>query len=378
MEKSGITALILAAGYSGRMGQFKPLLDLGGQPVIERIITSFREAGIFDVRVVTGYGREKLSPMLSRLGVRVIVNDNYPAGMFTSVQAAVRSLGRSTAAFFLMPSDVPLVRAWTIRWLAESYSRHRGKILVPVFDDRRGHPPLVASRFARAIMNYHGDGGLGGIFGLHKADLLPVPVPDGNILLDMDTPGDYSNLQNRLQAMDVPTTAECGVILKEIHAVPDTVIDHCRAVAEVALVIADQMNLHGFNIGRDTLQSAALLHDLAKGQPAHAAESACIVREMGYPGVAALIETHTDIVPCAGGDVSAAEVLYLADKLVIDDRVVTLSERFGRAMERYADKPERAGRIKVRHENAISILNRIQARTGPINFNSHAMAGASL
>ena len=206
MEKPGITAVILAAGYSERMGRFKPLLDLGGQPVIERVIASFKGAGILDVRVVVGYHREILGTVLERLGVKVIINDRYAEGMFSSVQSAVRSLGPSTEAFFLMPADVPLVRAETIRYLAESYSRHLGKILVPVFDGRRGHPPLIAARFAKAIINYTGEGGLAGILSLYDADILPLPVSEANILLDMDTPGDYADLQKRLQRIDAGAT----------------------------------------------------------------------------------------------------------------------------------------------------------------------------
>jgi molybdenum cofactor cytidylyltransferase len=378
MEQPGITAVILAAGYSGRMERFKPLLDLGGLPVIERVIASFKCAGIPDVRVVAGYRREILIPVLERLGAKVIINDRYAEGMFSSVQAAVKSLGPTTGAFFLMPADVPLVRAETIRYLAQSYNRHRGKILVPVFGGRRGHPPLIAGRFAGAIMNYKGESGLGGILSLHDADIIRVPVADGNILLDMDTPGDYADVQSRVKSMDVPTAAECQVILKDIHAAPDAVIDHGKAVAEVALLIVDEMNRHGFSIDRELMLSAALLHDLAKGRPAHALESARMVCEMGYAGVAALIETHMDIVPGTGENVRAAEVLYLADKLVSGDKVVTLPERIEQAMDRYGDKPEIAGRIRIRHENAVSILARIEETTGALNFSRRMMAGAPL
>ncbi len=378
MEKSAITAVILAAGYSERMGRFKPLIDLGGRPAIERTINSFRGAGIADVRVVVGYSKERLNPVLERLEAGVIVNDHYNEGMFSSVQAAVRSLDSSTDAFFLMPADMPLVRAGTIRYLAESYKHHRDKILVPVFNGRRGHPPLIAARFAASIMNYAGEGGLAGILKLHNADVLHMPVPDGNILLDMDNPGDYEDVQKKLQGIDFPTAAECEVILKDIHAVPDRVTDHSKAVAIVALFIVDEMNRQGFDIDRGLILAAALLHDLAKGKPAHAAESARIVREMGYAGVAELIETHTDIVPGTGDEVSAAEVLYLADKLVSGDRVVTLSERFGRAMEKYGAELETADKIKIRHDNAAGILLRIEARTGALNFKSRIAAGASL
>ena len=206
MEHPGVTAVILAAGYSGRMGRFKPLLDLGGRTAIERVIASFKEAGISDVRVVAGYRRKILVPLLDRLGVEVIINYRYAEGMFSSVQAAVKSLGPSTEAFFLMPADVPLVKAETIRHLAETYGRHPGKILVPAFGERRGHPPLISARFAGEIMSYSGAGGINSLFGLHSADILILPVPDGNILLDMDTPGDYEDMKRGLRKSDAGVT----------------------------------------------------------------------------------------------------------------------------------------------------------------------------
>ncbi len=378
MEKPGVTAIILAAGYSERMKQFKPLLDLGGRPVIERVISSFADAGIADIRVVAGFCKEKLIQALAGLSVRVVINDRYAAGMFSSVQAGVKSLDSSTEAFFLMPADVALVRTETIRYLAGLYNLHRNKILIPVFGTGRGHPPLIAARFAGSIIDYSGENGLGGVLSLHNADIVALPVPDGNILLDMDTPEDYATLRKKLQRMDVPTAAECDVIMSDIHRAPDAVIAHCKAVASVALLIVDKMNRCGFNIDRELLMSASLLHDLAKGRPDHAAESAHIIRAMGYPAVAELVETHMDIVPGKDEEVNAAEVLYLADKLVSGDRVEPMQDRFSRAVDRYGDKAEAADRIRIRYENAIYILNRIEARTGALDFSSRTTAGAQL
>jgi len=376
MEKPGVTAIILAAGYSQRMKQFKPLLDLGGKPVIERVISSFADAGIADIRVVAGFFKEKLIQALAGLSVRVIINDLYAAGMFSSVQAGVKSLDSSTEAFFLMPADVPLVRPETIRYLAGSRDLYRDKIIIPVFGIKRGHPPLIAARFTGNIIDHSGEKGLGGLFDLLNAHIVSLPVPDGNILLDMDTPEDYTTLCKRLQSMKVPTAAECDAIMSDIYSVPDAVIAHCKAVASVALSIVDKMNRCGFNIDRELLLSAALLHDLAKGRSDHAAESARIIRAMGYPAIAGLVETHMDIMAGEGEEVSAAEVLYLADKLVSGDRVVPLQDRFGRAVDRYGDNAEAADRIRIRYENAIKILTRIEARTGALDFSSRATAGA--
>lgn len=69
-----VTAVVLAAGYSSRMGEFKPLLPLGEVTVLERVVTLFHDAGISDVRVVTGHREADLKPRLERLGARAVAN----------------------------------------------------------------------------------------------------------------------------------------------------------------------------------------------------------------------------------------------------------------------------------------------------------------
>ena len=80
---------MLAAGYSSRMGAFKPLLELGGRTFLERCVAAFRQAGVEDVVVVTGHRAEELRAAARGLGVRVALNGRYPEGMYTSVQAGL-------------------------------------------------------------------------------------------------------------------------------------------------------------------------------------------------------------------------------------------------------------------------------------------------
>ncbi len=197
MGRSEIVAIILAAGYSNRMERFKPLLDLGGRPVISHVVGAFKSAGIYDVRVVVGYNRDILTPMLGEMGARSIVNDNYADGMFSSVLAGVKHLELEVKTFFILPVDVPLVSAKTIRQLAENYMCNQGKILVPFFNGRGGHPPLIASRFIRGIINYNGDGGLKGALRQFESETIRVPVQDENILFDIDLPVDYEKMIER-------------------------------------------------------------------------------------------------------------------------------------------------------------------------------------
>ena len=89
----GFGALILAAGYSSRMGSFKPLLPVGGMPAIKRVVYSIHRSGIKDIIIVTGYNRELLLPcikdqsiQLGAEGCRIFeaYNANYDMGMFSS------------------------------------------------------------------------------------------------------------------------------------------------------------------------------------------------------------------------------------------------------------------------------------------------------
>ena len=84
-ENTGFAAVILSAGYSSRMKGFKPLMDVGGVTAAERLINSVRAAGIDDITVVTGYGRERLQPVMEKTGVAEAYNADFDSGMFRCV-----------------------------------------------------------------------------------------------------------------------------------------------------------------------------------------------------------------------------------------------------------------------------------------------------
>ena len=78
---ANLAALVLAAGFSSRMGRLKSLLPLGEATVIERSIGSFLEAGVQDVRVVLGHRSEEIARVLEASGVTTIMNHEYEEGM---------------------------------------------------------------------------------------------------------------------------------------------------------------------------------------------------------------------------------------------------------------------------------------------------------
>ena len=63
------------------MGVYKPLLPFDGTHlVIEKTVDCFKQAGIADIRVVVGFKRKLLTPVLERLGVQIIINSKFAEG----------------------------------------------------------------------------------------------------------------------------------------------------------------------------------------------------------------------------------------------------------------------------------------------------------
>ena len=193
------SALILCAGRSSRLGAFKPLLPLGEETLIERVIRLFREAGVVDMTAVVGHRAESILPLLERHGVRPVLNARYDEGMFSSLRAGIGSLDRSRRAFFVLPVDIPLVRPETLQALIDAFLDGEIDVCRPCFRGRYGHPPLIASALIPAIEEFDGKGGLRALLARWRGRTADVAVEDPGILLDVDTRDDYEAAQETLK-----------------------------------------------------------------------------------------------------------------------------------------------------------------------------------
>ncbi|QTA91949.1 NTP transferase domain-containing protein [Desulfonema magnum] len=386
-----ITAIILAAGYSSRMGDFKPLMRLGEMTILERQIRLFQSAGVMDIRVVAGHRSSDILNVLGPLNVRGIVNEQYAEGMFSSVLAGIKSLEPDREAFFILPVDIPLVRRQTVLDLLKAFEIRNSKleaynsesapdiasqvssfkfqvssfILYPNFQGERGHPPLIASAYVDEIIRWSGQGGLRAFLEQYEKDAADVEVADECMLLDLDTPADYQQLLKRYDKYEIPTSQECVTLMTKTFAVKERVFRHCQTVARVALRLGEELNRAGCHIDLELLTAAGLLHDLAREKPAHAAEGARILNEMGYCAVAEVVSEHMDIILGDEETISVKEILYLADKLTQGDRIVSeITKRFEQKMAHYANDPEIIAAIKQRLDNALRIKQRFENMTG--------------
>lgn len=366
MRTGNLVALILAAGYSSRMGDFKPLLPMAGEPVIARAVHSFRAGGVTDIRVVTGHRARELTPVLSSLGVTPVFNENYHQGMFSSVLAGLDTFTKEVEGFFLLPGDMPLVKNATITRLVRQYRQISAPVIYPCFRGRRGHPPLITRACFAAIRNPGADGNLRQVLERFNGSACELACSDQGLLLDLDTPADYQKALALAGQRDIPAPAECQA-LWEMYQVPERIIRHGYKVAQVALVLARALHEQGYALDLALVRAGGLLHDLAKGSPGHAQKGADWLEQEGFAPVAEIVRRHTDLVP-PGVEMSEQDLcldekalVYLADKMVQGVELIPIAARFQDAARKYGHEPQIMGQIEKRRQQAMMVAGKVSA-----------------
>lgn len=196
MNNRRFGAVILAAGFSSRMGSFKPLLELNGESILERLIKTAQMAGLKDIIVVTGYNRENLEPVIKKYGAKEAFNSDYARGMFSSIQSGALALPDNLDGFFLMPVDCPMVTRKIMLKMMDLFEEN--KFSVACYRGKKGHPLLIPECFRREIMTHDGQGGLKTITDRDFDLMNRIETGFEGIVMDMDTPEAYENIKKYL------------------------------------------------------------------------------------------------------------------------------------------------------------------------------------
>ena len=199
-----LTALVLAAGASSRMGRPKPLVSLLGKPLLARILETVRTIHPAEIVVVLGAAADEVRSGVDLRGTTVVVNPEFTEGMGSSLRHGAAT-AKSTGPLLIVLGDQPFVNAATLQALLQRHASGGAKILVPTFQGVRGNPILLDHTLLPELDSIRGDIGCRAIFPGHTADLVEVPVSDPGILIDVDTPAELARLEHALQGLASPT-----------------------------------------------------------------------------------------------------------------------------------------------------------------------------
>ena len=193
-----ISAIILAAGSSSRMGVPKQLLKLGRVTVLEQVLKTFRASKADEVLVVLGVRSVKRVRLLR---ARVVMNPDSSGGISSSISVGLGAIDRNSEAVLFGLADKPFVSVGTVNRIIESYQTSRIGIVIPVYRGTRGNPVLFARDFFDELRTLSGDVGGKAVIRRHAESVRELEVDDDGILVDIDTRADFEREKARFSQL---------------------------------------------------------------------------------------------------------------------------------------------------------------------------------
>lgn len=184
--ETGVAAVVLAAGASRRLGRPKALLDFDGMTALELALRSLREAGVTSGVVVLGDESDVVRRAVDPSPFLWVHNPLPEAGRMGSVVVGLGAVG--AVDVLLWPVDRPLASTATVRALLAAAAEDASQdLLVPEFEDRRGHPLVLRAGLQPALLAADPDASLRDVLRSAGARRRVVPVTDPGIHFNLDT-----------------------------------------------------------------------------------------------------------------------------------------------------------------------------------------------
>ncbi len=194
-----VAAVVAAAGFSRRMGQFKPLLPWGRSSVIEAAADALSSGGASPVLVVVGHRGTEIADRLSGGAAAVVFNPDYARDeMLRSFQVGVEALlreGQPVQGSLLALGDQPHIRAGVVRLIIGCAAENVDSIVVPSYNRRRGHPVFLPRRLFPELLRMRERQSLRDLLNGYAEEIEYVEVEDDSVRRDMDVPAEYEALR---------------------------------------------------------------------------------------------------------------------------------------------------------------------------------------
>lgn len=192
-----ISAILLGAGESKRMGVNKLLLPWGKKSIFEHCLDSLLRSNIREVVIVLSdpskemRNRLKKSSILTNKRVKVEMNRDYKKGMSTSIHRGLKRIDPRSDGILIAFGDQPFLNPRTINALIRAFDQGRGEIIVPSFREVKGHPVIFHRRLKKELLKLRGDVGGRSLLRKHPESIRTVAVRSEGVLKDIDTWQDY-------------------------------------------------------------------------------------------------------------------------------------------------------------------------------------------
>ena len=172
------------------MGSPKPLLEWGGEALIQYQTRQLREAGADPLVVVLGYRAEDIAPLITD---RMVINERFAEGRASSVRAGATELPEDAAAVVILSVDEPRP-SYVLRRLIDEHAAQGALITLPTHEGVRGHPPVFDGSLIpelRAVDD--ATEGIRAIIERHEVEVFEVEFDSPVVVIGMNTPEEYEH-----------------------------------------------------------------------------------------------------------------------------------------------------------------------------------------
>jgi molybdenum cofactor cytidylyltransferase len=183
-----LAAVILSGGASSRMGSPKALLAYQGRPFLEHLLEATSQPQIGVRRVVLGAHAEPIAKAIKLKADEIVVNEDWEKGQLTSIHAALRSLPPGTDGILLCLIDHPLISANLIQELIEQFYASKKPIVLPVYEERRGHPVIFSASLYDELLHAPLETGARAVVWAHRGDIHEVRTNEEGCVLNLNDP----------------------------------------------------------------------------------------------------------------------------------------------------------------------------------------------
>lgn len=195
LESPALHAAVLAAGPSSRFGSPKPLVRLGGTPIVFQAAARAAAIAGHSVTIVLGANAREIAPALRQSAAAVVVNRDWEEGLASSIRTAVRSAPPRCDGLLLTLCDQVAVTADDLRRLYVAWRRHPILVVAALHGGAPGLPAIFPRWAFSDLLELRGDRDPRLL--LRRSTDRLVRVPMSNAAVDLDTPEDLLLIETR-------------------------------------------------------------------------------------------------------------------------------------------------------------------------------------
>ena len=186
-------AILLAAGFSSRMGTLKQVMPINGRPMVYQVAEPLVLSGA-ELLVILGYEHQRVKDALASLPCQYLINPQPENGMFSSVQLGCQAIPPGESCL-LSTCDCPGINAHTIHVVQDALQREQDKVVIPTYQGRRGHPVGLPAFLVEFVCTLPPNTpGLNSLWRGKPEIVIHVDVFDSAVLRDLDRVEDVKKL----------------------------------------------------------------------------------------------------------------------------------------------------------------------------------------